>query len=148
MKSTIDNLIQQQVQNGSLTSSQASELQNLFANAFANGPGGAGGAGGPPPGGGFSGGAGGNGSSGQSGNVTIAEIILSSGTDSSSGTASATTGSTSSTTSSSSSNSSSSDTNPLEQFLQLLQQSAGATNYGADGQANSTTSALIFNYHT
>jgi hypothetical protein len=48
MKSKIDGLISQEVQSGKLTSDQAKELQNIFANAFKGGPGGAGG---PPPGG-------------------------------------------------------------------------------------------------
>src|SRR4051812_47776773 len=57
MKSKIDDLIAGEVSSGKLTSDQAAELQDVFKNAFANGPGGAGGpggpggAGGPPPGG-------------------------------------------------------------------------------------------------
>ena len=47
MKSKIDDLIASEVSNGTLTSDQATELQNLFQTAFASGPGGAGG---PPPG--------------------------------------------------------------------------------------------------
>lgn len=50
MQSKIDDLIQSEVDSGKLTSDQASELKNVFANAFSGGPGGAGGAGGPPPG--------------------------------------------------------------------------------------------------
>lgn len=50
MQSKIDDLIAQQVDDGSLTEAQASELKDVFANAFQGGPGGAGGAGGPPPG--------------------------------------------------------------------------------------------------
>src|ERR1700753_703616 len=46
IKSKIDALIQNEVSSGNLTSDQATELQNVFQNAFANGPGGAGG---PPP---------------------------------------------------------------------------------------------------
>ena len=46
MKSKIDDLIQSEVDSGKLTSDQASELKNVFANAFSGGPGGAGG---PPP---------------------------------------------------------------------------------------------------
>ena len=41
IKSKITSLIQAQVSSGALTSSQATELQNLFTNTFANGPGGA-----------------------------------------------------------------------------------------------------------
>jgi hypothetical protein len=56
MKSKIDDLINGEVSSGKLTSDQATELQNVFKAAFANGPGGAGpggpgGPGGPPPGG-------------------------------------------------------------------------------------------------
>jgi len=61
MKSKIDDLIAAQVSSGKLTSDQADELKNVFANAFASGPGGPGGPGGPhgpPPGGGPGGAAG------------------------------------------------------------------------------------------
>lgn len=50
MQSKINDLISQEVSDGKLTSDQASELKNVFANAFQGGPGGANGAGGPPPG--------------------------------------------------------------------------------------------------
>jgi hypothetical protein len=56
LKSKIDDLIQNEVSSGKLTSDQATELQGVFKAAFANGPGGSGGpggpggAGGPPPG--------------------------------------------------------------------------------------------------
>jgi hypothetical protein len=43
MKSKIDDLIQSEVSSGKLTSDQATELKNVFANAFSGGPGGAGG---------------------------------------------------------------------------------------------------------
>ncbi|MGY3451790.1 hypothetical protein [Bradyrhizobium sp. USDA 4353] len=46
MQSKIDDLIQSEVDSGKLTSDQATELKNVFANAFSGGPGGAGG---PPP---------------------------------------------------------------------------------------------------
>jgi hypothetical protein len=49
MKSKIDSLIQNEVSSGKLTSDQATELKNVFANTFSGGPGGAGGAGAPPP---------------------------------------------------------------------------------------------------
>ncbi len=60
MQSKINDLIAGEVTNGKLTSAQADELKNVFANAFQHGPGGAGGPppGGPPPG------AGGDGSGG------------------------------------------------------------------------------------
>jgi hypothetical protein len=48
LKSKIDDLINGEVSSGKLTSDQATELQDIFKAAFANGPGGAGG---PPPGG-------------------------------------------------------------------------------------------------
>src|SRR5215475_9060124 len=52
MKSKIDDLIAQEVQNGKLTSDQADELKNVFAKTFEHhgdgGPGGPGGAGGGP----------------------------------------------------------------------------------------------------
>ncbi len=40
IRSKIDSLIQAQVSSGALTSSQATELQNLFSNTFGNGQGG------------------------------------------------------------------------------------------------------------
>ena len=46
MKTKIDNLIAGEVSDGKLTSAQAQELKNVFANAFKGGPGGPGG---PPP---------------------------------------------------------------------------------------------------
>ncbi|MGO9396543.1 MAG: hypothetical protein ACLP19_01695 [Xanthobacteraceae bacterium] len=47
IKSKIDSLIAQEVQNGKLTSDQATELQSVFSNAFSQGgPGGPGGPGG------------------------------------------------------------------------------------------------------
>src|ERR1700761_2745147 len=65
VKSKINDLIQNEVTSGNLTSAQATELQGVFKAAFSNGPGGAGGpggpggAGGPPPGGPPPGGGGG-----------------------------------------------------------------------------------------
>ncbi len=47
MKSKIDGLIQNEVSSGRLTGDQATELKNVFANAFSGGPGGAGARGGP-----------------------------------------------------------------------------------------------------
>ncbi|MGY3607847.1 MULTISPECIES: hypothetical protein [unclassified Bradyrhizobium] len=53
MKSKLDDLINQEVSSGKLTSDQATELHGVFKAAFAQGPGGShgphGGAGGPPP---------------------------------------------------------------------------------------------------
>jgi hypothetical protein len=54
LQSKIDDLINSQVADGTLTTEQAGELQDVFKAAFADGPGGGGGprgAGGPPPGG-------------------------------------------------------------------------------------------------
>ena len=50
LKSKIDDLIDNEVSSGKLTSDQATELQGIFKAAFAQGPDGARGAGGPPPG--------------------------------------------------------------------------------------------------
>jgi hypothetical protein len=53
LKSKIDDLIANEVSNGTITSDQATELKGVFQSAFAKGPGGAGGSGaadGPPPG--------------------------------------------------------------------------------------------------
>jgi hypothetical protein len=139
MKSKIDGLIAQEVQNGKLTSDQATELQNVFSNAFKGGPGGAGGPGGPggpPPGG--PGGPGG------------ASDSQSAGSDSDSSSSSGT-GSTSSTDSSSSNDSSSSSSaiNLLQDFLKLLRDSTTMTaNYGANGQTTSVSSASIVNYQS
>lgn len=50
LQSKIDDLISGEVSSGKLTSDQASELKNVFTNAFASGgPGGSHGPGGPPP---------------------------------------------------------------------------------------------------
>jgi hypothetical protein len=115
----IDDLISQQVEAGTLTSDQASELQGLFKNADP-GEGGPGGPGGPPPGGPPPGGPppGGSGGPQQSG---------------------------SSTESSDSSDSKS----VLEEFLASLQsQLAQGQNYGSNGSSTSTasTTSLLLNF--
>jgi hypothetical protein len=142
MKTKIDDLIAQEVQNGKLTSDQATELQSLFANAFQGGPGGSGGpggpggAGGPPPGG----------PGGPAGGASDSQSSSSSDSDSSSSSTS-----TSSTDSSSSSDSSSGSSaiNLLQDFLQLLRDSTTITaNYGANGQTTSVNSASIVNYQS
>jgi hypothetical protein len=51
MKAKIDDLIANEVSQGNLTTTQATELKNVFASTFQGGPNGASGAGGPPPGG-------------------------------------------------------------------------------------------------
>jgi len=118
----IDDLISQQVEAGTLTSDQASELQGLFKNADpgkGGGEGGPGGPGGPPPGGPPPGGPppGGSGGPQQSG---------------------------SSTESSDSSDSKS----VLEEFLASLQsQLAQGQNYGSNGSTSTTsTTSLLLNF--
>jgi hypothetical protein len=64
MKSKINDLIANEVQNGKLTSDQADELKNVFAKAFSHGPGGADGPQGGPGGPGGPGDAGAAGGSG------------------------------------------------------------------------------------
>ena len=74
LKSKIDDLIAGEVSSGKLTSDQATELQGVFAAAFANGPGGAhGGHGGPPP---ASSSSSGSSSSGSSSATSTANDIL------------------------------------------------------------------------
>jgi hypothetical protein len=125
MKSKIDGLISQEVQNGTLTSNQATELQNLFSNAFQGGHGGPGGPGGP-----------GGASDSQS-----------AGSDSDSSSSNSTSSSGSS--SSSDSSSSNSATSLLQDFLKLLRDSTTTTaNYGANGQTTSVSSASVVNYQS
>jgi hypothetical protein len=133
IKSKIDSLIANEVQSGQLTSNQATELQNVFANTFSQGgPGGSGGPGGGGPGGagggpGGPGGPGGGGSGGPGG-------------------ASASDGSSAS---ASSSDSSSSSDSLLSEFLKLIQSSQGqTTSYNSSGQTTDTTSALVVNYQS
>jgi hypothetical protein len=74
LRSKIDTLITGEVSSGKLTSDQATELQGVFAAAFANGPGGAhGGHGGPPP---ASSSSSGSSSSGSSSATSTANDIL------------------------------------------------------------------------
>lgn len=135
MKAKIDSLIDGEVKDGKLTSAQAAELKNVFAQAFSGGPGGAGGPGGP-------GGAGGGGGAGKTstdpadtnedGTVSAAEQAA---YDAKSAT--------------SSDSSSSSDTAKLVQdFLKLLQGSNGsASSYGTDGDSlKAQIESLIVNY--
>ena len=142
IQSKINSLIQAQVSSGALTSSQATELQNLFANTFGNGPGGQDGSGGPgspqgfggpppgpPPSGGSS-----SGSSSSSLNSAIEQLLdSSSSTDSSSSDSSSTDGSSSS--------------NALQDFLTLLQ-NAQASSYSANGTAaaSSSLASTLINY--
>jgi hypothetical protein len=141
MKTKIDDLIAQEVQNGKLTSDQATELQNLFANAFQGGPGGSGGsggAGGPPPGG----------PGGPGGPSGASDSQSSSSTDSDSSSSSSSTSSADS-SSSTDGSSGSSEINLLQDFLKLLRDSTTITaNYGANGQTTSVNSASIVNYQS
>ena len=121
MKSKIDDLIANEVSNGTLTSDQADELKNVFQSAFAKGPGGAGGPGGP-------GGAGGP----PPGPPPDDSSSNSSSTDS---------------TSSTSTNTTTADI--LQQFLQALQQSqSSSASYGANGSSfgGSDFSALLIDF--
>lgn len=119
MQSKIDELISNEVSNGTLTSDQADELKGVFQSAFAKGPGGAGepgGAGGPPP--------------GPPPDDTSSDSL--STTDS--------TGSTSA---------DATTAEILQQFLQALQQSqSSASSYAANGSStgNSSFSALLIDY--
>ncbi|AJA61292.1 MULTISPECIES: hypothetical protein [Bradyrhizobium] len=124
VKSKIDDLIANEVSNGTLTSDQADELKNVFQSAFAKGPGGAGGPGGP----GGPGGAGGP----PPGPPPDDSSSDSSSTDS---------------TSSTSTNTTTADI--LQQFLQALQQSqSSSASYGANGSSfgGSDFSALLIDF--
>ncbi len=140
MKSKIDSLIAGEVKDGKLTSAQAAELKNVFAQAFSGGPGGAGG---PPPGGG---GGGASKTSGDpadtngDGTVSAAEQAAYDAKNSS------TTDATSSDTSSSSVKS---DTAKLVQdFLKLLQDSNGSSSsYSTGGDSlKAQIQSLIVNF--
>lgn len=122
MQSKIDDLISNEVSNGTLTSDQAEELKGVFQSAFAKGPGGAGGpggpggAGGPPPG-----------------------PPPSDGGSSDSSTADA----------SSSTSSDSTTAEILQKFIEALQQSQSSnSSYGANGSTSSSSdiSALLVDY--
>jgi hypothetical protein len=137
IQSKINSLIQAQVSSGALTSSQATELQNLFNNTFGNGQGGPGGpggpqgAGGPPPGPPPSGAS----SSGSNSLGSAINQLLDSSSSSD----------TSSTDSSSTDSSSSG--NALQDFLKLLQD-AQSLSYGANGAtaASSSLASTLINY--
>src|SRR5437879_786865 len=128
LKTKVDDLIASQVSDGKLTSDQATELKNVFQNAFANGPGG-GGPGGArgPRGPGGPGGAGGPGGPGGPGGSDAASADGSSDT------------------------SSSSDTDLqklLADFLSTLQNSTSQTSsYTGTGQTQSANASLLFHYH-
>ena len=129
IKSKIDGLIASEVKSGKLTSDQATELQNVFSNAFSQGgQGGPGGAGGPPPGG-PPGGASGS---------------------SSGDTNSSSTSSTGSTSSNSGSSTASDSDALLKDFLKLLNEPAAATaSYDSNSQTTNTAStSLLINYQS
>jgi hypothetical protein len=143
IKSKINSLIQAQVSSGALTSDQATELQNLFANTFGNGPGGQGGPGGPGGPGGGPGGPGGpppgpppsGGSSSSDSAASALTQLLDSST------------STDGSSDSSSTDGSSSLSNLLQDFLKQLQD-AQSFAYGANGTttASSTSASTLINY--
>lgn len=77
MQSKINDLISNEVSDGKLTSDQAAELKNVFAQTFQNGPGGPGGPGGqggPDTPGGPGGGAGGS-SAASSSNSDVSQVL-------------------------------------------------------------------------
>jgi hypothetical protein len=135
MKSKIDSLIAGEVKDGKLTSAQADELKNVFAQALQGGPGGAGGPGGP-------GGAGGGG--GSSKTSTDAADTNGDGTVSAAEQAAY-----DAKTATTSGSSSSSDVSQLMQdFLKLIQDSQGnsSSSYNTDGSSLAAQiQALIVN---
>lgn len=134
MNSKIQDLISAQVDAGKLTSDQADELTNVFANALQQG--GPGGPGGGPggPGGGHGGPGGGHGGPGGPGGPGGAGC---------SGHENAATSTSDSATTSSSSDLSS----LLADFLKTLQQTLSKdTSYGANGATSLSMSSLVVNY--
>jgi hypothetical protein len=159
MKSKIDSLIDGEVKDGKLTSAQADELKNVFAQAFQGGPGGSGGPGGP----GGSGGPGGPGGSGGGGGAsqtssdpadTNHDGVVSAAEQAAydakyPAQAKATTKSSASSSDASSSNSSNSDASKLlSDFTKLIQDSkSGSSGYSANGDnLSSQLQSLIVNY--
>jgi hypothetical protein len=170
IKNKINDLIANEVSNGTLTTDQATELKNVFANAFAGGPGGQGGAQGA------GGASSSSGASSSDGSFTLEVLFSSGGGASSAGSssfgsavvslqaflasevnqaaASASSGSTpssSASSSTSSSNTSSDISNLVQDFLKLVQdsQQSNASTYGANGSSSTSAnsfSALLINY--
>jgi len=153
IKSKIDDLIAKEVSDGKLTSDQADELKNVFAQAFQAGPAGPGGSGGPGGLGGHGGAGGGGGASGASDTSTDPADTNGDGVVSAAEQAAydAKHPDKVNADSSSTSSSSSSDsdvTKLLSDFLKLLQESQGSSSsYGANGDSLiSKIQSLIVNY--
>ena len=126
IKSKIDDLINGEVQKGTLTSAQAAELQNVFANTFKGGPGGAGGHHGHHHGGGADDAGGSDSSSTTTTLLAVISSNSSDGTDTTSG----------------------SPTSLIQTFLQSLQnsQQQGA-GYSANGDSStSPQNALVLDF--
>jgi hypothetical protein len=150
MKSKIDSLIDGEVKDGKLTSAQADELKNVFAQAFQGGPGGSGGPGGP----GGSGGGGGASQTSSDPADTNGDGVVSAAEQAAydakyPAQAKATTKSSASSSDASSSNSSNSDASKLlSDFIKLIQDSQkSSSNYSANGDnLVSQIQSLIVNY--
>jgi len=150
MKAKIDGLIDGGVKDGKLTSAQADELKNVFAQAFSGGPGGPGGAGGPggPGGAGGPGGPGGAGGGGGA-SKTSSDPADTNGDGTVSAAEQAAYDAKKATSSDSSSSSTETDTGKLVQdFLKLLQDSNGsASSYSTGGDSlKAQIQSLIVNY--
>ncbi len=140
MKAKIDGLIDGEVKDGRLTSAQAAELKNVFAQAFSGGPSGAGGPGGP--GGACGGGGGGAGKTSTDpadtngdGTVSAAEQAAYDAKNPAQARAT--------------SNSSNSDPSKLlSDFLKLLQDlKSGSSSYSSDGDGlKAQIESLVVNY--
>jgi len=125
IKSKITDLINAQVQNGTLTGDQATELQKVFQNAFANGPGGPGG---PGSGAGGPGGPGGPAGPGGPGGDPDGD---------------------GSSMSSSTSSTASDISKLLNDFLDSLQNSTNQPNsYDGTGATQSANPSLLFDYQS
>ena len=142
MKSKIDSLIDGEVKDGKLTSAQAAELKNVFAQAFSGGPSGAGGPGGP---GGAHGGGGGGGGAGK----TSSDPADTNGDGIVSAAEQAAYDAKYPAQADATSNSSNSDSSKLlSDFLKLLQDSkSGSSSYSANGDnLSSQLQSLIVSY--
>jgi len=146
VKSKIDNLIAQEVSDGKLTSAQADELKNVFAQAFKGGPGGPG----APGGSGGPGGAGGGGTSETSTDPadTNGDGVVSAAEQAAYDAKHPDKVDADSSGANSSSSSDSNVTKLLSDFLNLLKDSQGSSsNYNANGDSLiSQIQSLIVNY--